>query len=44
MGTHDAEHEVVQWFNIHEAERLLTHRNQLHILSRAAEAIEKVVP
>jgi 8-oxo-dGTP pyrophosphatase MutT (NUDIX family) len=44
MGMHDGEHEVVQWFNIHEAERLLTHRNQLHILTRAAEAIEKVVP
>ena len=44
IGSHDGEHEVVEWFDIHEAERLLTHRNQLHILSRAAEYIEKAVP
>jgi 8-oxo-dGTP pyrophosphatase MutT (NUDIX family) len=43
LGAHDGEHEVVQWLDIHEAERLLTHRNQLHILDRAAECIEKHV-
>ncbi len=41
LGDHDAEHDLVDWFDIHEAERLLTHRNQLHILNRAAETIEK---
>jgi 8-oxo-dGTP pyrophosphatase MutT (NUDIX family) len=41
LGDHDGEHDVVQWLDIHEAERLLTHRNQLHILNRAAECIER---
>jgi 8-oxo-dGTP pyrophosphatase MutT (NUDIX family) len=44
LDAHDAEHEVVQWLDIHEAERLLTHRNQLHILNRAAECIERDAP
>ncbi len=36
---HDHEHDIVDWFHIVEAERLLTHRNQLHILRRASELI-----
>lgn len=41
LDDHDAEHDLVRWYDIHEAERLLTHRNQLHILDRAAECIEQ---
>jgi 8-oxo-dGTP pyrophosphatase MutT (NUDIX family) len=39
FAAHDHEHDIVGWFHIVEAERLLTHRNQLHVLSRAAELI-----
>jgi len=39
VAAHDHEHDIVDWFHIAEAERLLTHRNQLHVLSRAAELI-----
>jgi 8-oxo-dGTP pyrophosphatase MutT (NUDIX family) len=41
-GAHDMEHEIVRWFDIHEAERLLTHQNQAHILHRAAELIARM--
>lgn len=41
---HDHEHDIVDWFHIAEAERLLTHRNQLHVLSRAAELIAERHP
>ena len=41
VDAHDAEHDLVDWFDIHEAGRLLTHRNQIHILDRAAECIEQ---
>jgi 8-oxo-dGTP pyrophosphatase MutT (NUDIX family) len=41
VNGHDHEHELVGWFDIHEAQRLLTHRNQIHILDRAAECIER---
>jgi 8-oxo-dGTP pyrophosphatase MutT (NUDIX family) len=36
---HDDEFDHVGWYNIHEAQRRLTHRNQLHILERADELI-----
>ena len=36
---HDDEFDHVDWYNIHEAQRRLTHRNQLHILERAEQLI-----
>lgn len=36
---HDDEFDHVDWYDIHEAQRRLTHRNQIHILDRAAELI-----
>lgn len=36
---HDDEFDHVDWYDIHEAQRRLTHRNQLHILERAGELI-----
>ena len=36
---HDDEFDHVDWYNIHEAQRRLTHRNQLHILERADDLI-----
>lgn len=36
---HDDEFDHVDWYDIHEAQRRLTHRNQIHILDRAAEVI-----
>ncbi|MBM3138713.1 MAG: NUDIX domain-containing protein [Chloroflexi bacterium] len=41
-AAHDGEHEIVGWFDIHEAERLLTHRNQMHILRNAAEIVDRM--
>lgn len=37
MAEHDHEFDDVAWMHLSEAERLLTHRNQLHILRRVAE-------
>lgn len=39
FDNHDHEFDDVDWYDIHEAQRRLTHRNQLHILDRAAELI-----
>lgn len=39
ISRHDHEFDDVTWYHLVEAERLLTHRNQLHILDRAAELI-----
>jgi 8-oxo-dGTP pyrophosphatase MutT (NUDIX family) len=39
---HDHEFDDVGWFHLGEAERLLTHQNQLHILHRAADLIAKM--
>lgn len=36
---HDHEFDDVDWYDIHEAQRRLTHQNQTHILDRAAELI-----
>ena len=36
---HDHEFDHVGWYDVHEAQRRLTHRNQLHILDRAVELI-----
>ena len=36
---HDDEFDHVDWYDIHEAQRRLTHRNQLHLLDRAEELI-----
>lgn len=41
LQDHDDEHDLVDWFHIAEAERLLTHRNQLHVLRRASELIAR---
>ncbi len=38
---HDHEFDDVTWVHLSEAERLLTHRNQLHILRRVAELTER---
>lgn len=42
LSQHDHEHDLVDWFDIHEAEKRLTHRNQLHILARASDLIAKM--
>lgn len=42
MDAHDHEFDDVVWVHLSEAERLLTHRNQLHILRRVAELTERV--
>ena len=42
LADHDHEFDDVGWFHLAEAERLLTHKNQLHILHRAAELIAKM--
>jgi 8-oxo-dGTP pyrophosphatase MutT (NUDIX family) len=39
ISLHDHEHDIVDWYHVAEAERLLTHRNQLHVLHRAADLI-----
>lgn len=39
---HDHEFDAVGWYHLAEAERLMTHRNQLHILHRAAELIAQI--
>jgi len=36
---HDDEFDDVDWYDIHEAQRRLTHQNQIHILDKAAELI-----
>ena len=41
---HDTEFDDVDWYDVHEAQRRLTHRNQLHILDRAIELIAKREP
>lgn len=42
VDDHDHEFDEVGWFHMAEAERLLTHRNQMHILHRASELIAKM--
>jgi 8-oxo-dGTP pyrophosphatase MutT (NUDIX family) len=39
VDDHDHEFDRVGWYHLSEAERLLTHRNQLHILHKAADAV-----
>lgn len=39
FSDHDDEFDHVDWYNIHEAQRRLTHRNQLPILERAEQLI-----
>ncbi len=41
ISAHDHEFDDVVWMHLSEAERLLTHRNQLHILHRVAELTER---
>lgn len=41
VAAHDHEFDDVVWVHLSEAERLLTHRNQLHILRRVAELTER---
>jgi len=42
LEDHDHEFDAVGWFHMAEAERLLTHKNQMHILHRALERIGKM--
>lgn len=42
LELHDHEFDEVAWVHIAEAERRLSHRNQLHIIHRAAELIGKM--
>lgn len=42
VADHDDEFDEVGWFHIAEAQRVLTHQNQMHILHRAAELIAKM--
>jgi 8-oxo-dGTP pyrophosphatase MutT (NUDIX family) len=42
VDDHDHEFDRVGWYHLGEAERLLTHRNQLHILHRAGDLIAKM--
>jgi len=42
IADHDHEFDDVGWYHFAEAERLLTHRNQMHILDRAAELIAQI--
>jgi len=39
FDNHDDEFDDVGWYDVHEAQRRLTHRNQLHILDEAIELI-----
>ncbi len=39
LALHDHEFDDVAWYHLAEAERLLTHKNQLHILHKAADLI-----
>lgn len=39
VADHDHEFDDVGWYHLAEAERLITHKNQAHILHRAAELI-----
>lgn len=41
VANHDHEFDDVAWVHLSEAERLLTHRNQLHILRRVAELTDR---
>ena len=42
LADHDREFDEVRWYDIHEAERLLTHRNQVPLLQRASALIAKM--
>ena len=39
FDNHDDEFDHVGWYDIHDAQRRLTHRNQLHILDRVEKLI-----
>ena len=41
MNQHDAEYDRVEWFSIHEALRVMTHRSEAQIVRRALTAIEE---
>lgn len=40
LDTHDAEYDRVEWFEIDEAMRMMTHRSEEQIVRRALDAIE----
>lgn len=42
LSLHDGEFDEAGWFHLAEAQRLLTHQNQMHIIHRAAELIAKM--
>ena len=41
MSQHDAEYDRVEWFSVHEALRVMTHRSEAQIVRRALTAIEE---
>ncbi|MEX2375025.1 MAG: NUDIX hydrolase [Dehalococcoidia bacterium] len=42
LSLHDGEFDDAGWYHLAEAQRLLTHQNQMHIIHRAAELIAKM--
>jgi hypothetical protein len=44
VGAHDAEYDRVEWFALEEALRIMTHRNEVAVVLRAADAIAKGEP
>ena len=42
LSLHDHEFDDAGWYHIAEAQRILTHQNQMHLLHRAAELIAKM--
>lgn len=42
VDDHDHEFDDVRWYHLGEAERLLTHKNQLPILHQAADTVAKM--
>ncbi len=39
---HDGEYDQVEWFAVEEALRLMTYRNEAHVVRRALDAIEEM--
>lgn len=44
VETHDAEYDRVAWFALEEALRIMTHRNEIAVVLRAADAIAEEDP
>ena len=39
---HDQEFDEVNWYDIHHASKILTHKNQIHIIDKAAQIIHSL--